>query len=154
MTDLSFLQTNFYKQHAHILAESFYKFTKKNLIDKQQGDINIENLYNAPFAILSHGIEKVPIFNFGNKVVLELFEYKWDNFIKIPSHKSAEPIERKEREMFLQKVSSKGFVNNYSGIRISSSGKRFFIKNAFVWNLYKNDQYYGQAAKFDNWQFL
>jgi hypothetical protein len=48
-----------------------------------------------------------------------------------------------------------GFIDDYSGIRISKGGKRFWIRNATVWNLIDaNGARVGQAARFDRWDYL
>jgi hypothetical protein len=44
------------------------------------------------------------------------------------SRKSAEIPARKEREQLLKAVDEKGFMTGYSGIHISSTGKRFCLK--------------------------
>jgi hypothetical protein len=50
-------------------------------------------------------------------------------------------------------VTANGYIDHYEGIRISSSGKRFKISNAVVWNLTdKNQNYKGQAAWFEQWR--
>ena len=55
-------------------------------------------------------------------------------------------------QIFTPEVTRNGFVNNYEGIRISKTGRRFLVKNAIVWNvLDENGAYSGQAATFDNW---
>jgi hypothetical protein len=48
-----------------------------------------------------------------------------------------------------------GFVDDYRGIRITSSGKRFLIEQAIIWNLINGDgQRVGQAATFSEWKWL
>jgi hypothetical protein len=48
-----------------------------------------------------------------------------------------------------------GFIDDYSGIRISKTGQRFWIRNATVWNLIDmNGVRVGQAARFDHWDYL
>ncbi len=79
----------------------------------------------------------------------------WQQLTRLPSRKSAERPNRSEREKFLQQVSQRGYVDNYSGIRIASSGQRFYIHNAVVWNLIDTaGNKLGQAATFENWEFL
>jgi hypothetical protein len=52
-------------------------------------------------------------------------------------------------------VASQGFIDNYQGVRISNSGQRFMIDQAIVWNLTDPaGNYCGQAATFDQWQYL
>jgi len=150
------LTTNFYREHGKLLLNSFYRLTGKELlVGAVASNHTIIDLFYARFAIVSHGTEPDPIFNFGNQVSLELFNYEWDKFIQLPSRKSAEPMERAQRNTLLQKVSEQGFLDNYRGVRISSDGSRFVIENGIIWNLIDvNGDYHGQAATFQNWFLL
>ncbi len=115
----------------------------------------VEQLFFSPFVLLSHTPHSDPDFNYANAKALELFEYDWDAIIKIPSRYSAEKSDREARENLLAAVDKRGFIDNYSGIRISSTGKRFKINNAIIWNLIdEKNNYRGQAAYFDDWEFL
>ena len=94
------LQPNFnnevYTKHGQLLCSSYRHWTDKPLITKHsEPNKLIFELYAAPFAIVSHGIEEDPIFNFGNKVALELFELNWEQFIQLPSRYSVETTNRK-----------------------------------------------------------
>ena len=112
-------------------------------------------LYYAPFALLSHGTEKDPIINYANKTAQELFEMKWHKLVQLPSRLSAETVVQEERDALLRRVNENGYIDDYSGVRISSSGKRFLINYATVWNLQNSDgRYCGQAAMFSNWENL
>ena len=60
-----------------------------------------------------------------------------------------------ERAEFLRRVREQGFIDDYSGIRISSKGRRFRIAQATVWNVADaHGNYAGQAATFSKWEFL
>jgi len=73
----------------------------------------------------------------------------------MPSRLTAEPMERAERAAFLKAVSENGYVDHYTGIRISSAGRRFYIMQATVWNLADdNDVFHGQAAAFREYRFI
>jgi len=55
----------------------------------------------------------------------------------------------------LAQVTEHGFIDDYSGIRISKSGRRFRIGRATVWNLVtERGEPCGQAATFDRWNYL
>lgn len=76
-----------------------------------------------------------------------IFEYDWDELTALPSRLSAEPMERHERQVFLDKVMHDGFVSEYRGVRVTKSGKRFWIERATVWQLMDaNGVVHGQAA--------
>ena len=112
-------------------------------------------LYAAPFAVLSHGTEPNPIINFANQIALTLWETTFEVLTATPSRLTAEPVLQEAREKFLAEVARIGFVTGYSGVRISSAGRRFLIKNVTVWNLADaQGQPAGQAAAFDTWQDL
>ncbi len=156
MTRRPDIQSNpFYIAHGDLVFQSFARLTGKPLLTSVPDKEIISVIDQAPFALVSHGTGDDPIFNYGNQVALTLFEMEWEDFTALPSRKSAEPLHRDERERLLQEVATKGYIKNYSGVRISSSGKRFLIENAIVWNLIDLDgDIHGQAAMFHDWQFL
>jgi len=99
--------------------------------------------------VASAGTEADPILNYGNQKALALWEMDWAAFTKTPGRKTAEAMERGERAKFLDEVKKKGYIDNYCGVRISSTGRRFEIKQATVWNLMDSKgQYAGQAVTF------
>ena len=143
-------------QHCELLAESFYKITGKKLVKENlTGEELAKVLYNGPFVLVSHGIEKDPIFNFANLKAQELWEMSWEEFVKTPSRLSAEPVAQSERQELLDKAQKHGYISDYKGVRISKSGKRFQIIDTILWNLKDSEgNYKGQAAVFDTWKFL
>jgi hypothetical protein len=123
----------------------------KALIDSASSDIAALRLalWNAPRAIVAHGTEDDPVFFYGNRLALQLFEMSFDEFTRLPSRFSAEPLAREERSKLLERVTRQGYADNYSGMRIASSGKRFMIEDGTVWNLAdEQGDYHGQAAVF------
>jgi len=142
--------------HTGILARSFRKWTGRDLLS---GLFNPEGLaryvFESPFIVVSHGTEADPILNYGNRAALELWEMSWDEFIRTPSRLTAEAPNREERARLLARVSDHGYIDDYSGVRISKSGRRFRIDQAVVWNLVSDKgEALGQAATFSRWQFL
>jgi MEKHLA domain-containing protein len=112
-------------------------------------------LFEAPFVVVSHGLGKDPILNYGNRQALELWEMTWDSFIQTPSRLTAEILSRPERAAMLKKVSAQGFSKDYRGVRVSSSGRRFRIEQAVIWNILdKKHHPFGQAAAFHRWTYL
>ncbi|MEL6578704.1 MAG: MEKHLA domain-containing protein [Cyanobacteria bacterium J06621_12] len=112
-------------------------------------------LFHAPFVLVSHDTQAKPIFNYGNQTALQLWSLNWNKFTTIPSATSAEPVAREERAIMLQQAKEQGYIQNYQGVRISSQGKRFLIKQATLWNL--TDEFghkCGQAATFSTWEWL
>jgi len=106
-------------------------------------------LYHFSDVVVAHGTEADPLFFYGNRAALALFEMSWDAFTRLPSRLSAEPLLREEREAMLEEVRQHGISKTYTGTRISASGKRFRIEKARVWNLLDAEgRLRGQAARF------
>ncbi|MCW8889591.1 MAG: MEKHLA domain-containing protein [Sedimenticola sp.] len=137
--------------HAQLLSDSYYAVTGRKLIDCAREALG-ETLYFAPFALVSHDTAEDPVFNYANKMALDLFEMSWEQFTSLPSRKSAEQPLREERARLLAAVNAQGFIDNYTGIRIASTGRRFFIEHATVWNLAIDGTALGQAAMFRSWR--
>lgn len=147
---------NYLLEHALLLKNSYRQLLSKDLMPDTGSDKQFaEQLFHAPFIVVSHNNASDPVFNYANLKALELFELSWEDLIQLPSRCSAEPVNQAERERLLALVTNQGYINHYQGIRISSTGKRFMIKNAVVWNLIdtKGD-YKGQAAQFEDWEFI
>lgn len=133
-----------------LIAESYARCTNRALIAAARDIRNA--LWNSPAVIVAHGTELDPIFFYGNRAALTLFEMDFATFTKMPSRFSAEPLLREARAELLERVSRDGFIDDYSGIRISATGKRFWIECAVVWNLIDaTGAYHGQAASFERW---
>ncbi len=149
-------ENDYLKSHALILLRSFAHWTGRRLIDPSLPESEqARQLFLAPFAVVSHNTAPDPIFNYGNETALKLFELSWDEFTALPSRQSAEPLHQDERARLLAQVTHQGYVNNYRGIRIAKSGRRFLIEKGLVWNLLdENGAYYGQAATFSDWSFI
>lgn len=142
--------------HAGLLCSSYHRWTGRKLLpDSIPGQDFAQALFNANFALVSHGTEADPVFNYGNAVALRLFEMDWTAFIQLPSRLSAEPVSQAARDVLMRKVTTQGFVDDYRGTRISASGRRFVIEQTTVWNLVDDQgRYQGQAARFDCWTYV
>ncbi len=141
--------------HSLRILRSFEYWTGRSLLDVNGSVQEIaQALFAAPFALVSHGTEPDPIFNYGNQRALQLWELSWQDFTKMPSRKTAEEVVQEERNRLLAETTTKGF-SDFSGVRITSTGKRFSIKDGILWNLLdENDQYCGQAAVYSNYEFI
>lgn len=151
MIDLAFLP-----RHVALLCNSYSKLTGRPLLPEGLAPAQrVMALDALPFVVVSHGLEPDPIFNYANAKALQLFEMDIESFTRLPSRFSAEPMERVARELLLARVASDGYVDDYSGIRVSATGKRFMVRNATVWNLVdETGQPYGQAALLKEWSYL
>ncbi len=137
-------------EHAELLISSYHRWTGKDLVKQEQSSEDIYRaLFEAPYGVVAHNTEDDSIFNYGNRTALRVLEMEWLGFTNLASRKSAEPVNRVEREQFLARVTKHGFIDDYRGVRISSTGKRFRIEDATVWNIVdRKGLYCGQAAVF------
>ncbi|HEX5538323.1 MAG TPA: MEKHLA domain-containing protein, partial [Methylophilaceae bacterium] len=121
----------FLLRQTRLLCASYAHWTGKALVAANgEGGNIVQRLWQAPFAVVSHGTQSDPIFNYGNACALELFGMDWQQFTCLPSRLSAEPLVREERERLLERVTRHGFVDDYAGMRIARDGTRFMIQNA------------------------
>jgi len=111
-----------------------------------------QRLYAAQFVVLAHDASPDPCFNYANLAAQRLFECGWDDFIALPSRLSAQAPERQERARLLARIITQGYIDDYSGIRVSRTGRRFVINRATVWNVTNaSGVRIGQAATFSDW---
>ena len=149
-------KSDFVIQHTGCLVRSLKHWTGRELLP---GDFNPQELaqavFTARFVLVSHGTQADPVLNYGNGAALTLWEMTWRELTSTPSRLTAEEPNRAERARLLDRVTRHGFIDDYSGVRISKSGRRFRIQQAIVWNLLTaDDEPCGQAAVFDRWEFL
>ncbi|HZI31433.1 MAG TPA: MEKHLA domain-containing protein [Candidatus Binatia bacterium] len=139
-----------------LIAGSLKHWTGRDLLPGSLSAAELaEKVFHAPFVLVSHGTEADPILNYGNQTALKLWEMTWEELTHTPSRLTAEAPNREERARLLAAVTANGFIDDYSGIRVSKNGRRFRIAQATVWNL-RNERgnYAGQAAQFSRWEFL
>ena len=141
-----------------MIARSLKHWTGRNLLAGSETGAPAAfaaKIFRAPFILVSHGTQADPILNYGNAAALALWEMSWEELTRTPSRLTAEAPNREERARLLAAVTANGFIDDYSGIRISKTGRRFRIAQATVWNLLdERGNYSGQAALFSHWKFL
>ncbi len=144
----------YHAAHVTQLLQSFHRLTGRHLLSTSTGDPieDARQIYEAPFFVASHDTAPDPVLTYGNLTALRLFEMSWETFTQTPSRFTAEAPVREERARLLQGVKQHGFIDDYSGVRISASGRRFRITRATVWNLVdESGDRVGQAATFSHW---
>lgn len=144
--------------YSRLLAHSFAHWTGQSMLDAAPDDDRdfARTLFHAPFALVSHGTQDDPIFRYANHSALHLWEMEWNEFTQLPSRQSAEPVSniQDERQQLLKKALAAGCVNDYAGIRISKTGKRFEIQNTTLWNVVDAAGVrHGQAALIRQWKY-
>lgn len=143
-------------RQSQIILDSYSRCVGSELIERT-GDpkADAKLLFEAPIVVASHDTNEDPVLNYGNRAALKLWEASVEEFTRMPSRLTAEPVERKEREKMLRQTAEQGYIDNYQGVRISLTGKRFLIEKAIVWNLTDSDgKPAGQAATFSDWKPL
>lgn len=138
---------------ARRLVESHRRLTGRDLLAAVEAVGRA--LYHAPFVVLAHDAGDDPRFTYANLAAQALFELPWPEIVGMPSRYSAEPVAREERQRLLERVGRDGYIDDYNGVRVAKSGRRFMIRRATVWNLRDADgNQTGQAATFSEWQML
>jgi len=142
--------------HTRLLLDSFARHLGRELIPREgSAEAQALRLFRAPFAVVSHDTASDPVLTYGNRRALALWEMDVATLLATPSRLTAEPVHREERRRLLERTARDGYVDDYAGIRISSTGRRFRIEQAIVWNLLDpSGLAVGQAATFDRWEML
>ena len=149
-------QTSEWLQQAQLMLDSWKRLTGNELLERSDDPLDeARRLYHAPFVVVSHGTQADPILNYGNLAAQQLWEMDALTLTSTPSRLTAEPMHRDERAEMMARAQRDGFVDDYRGIRISRTGKRFLIEKAVIWNLQDvSGRRLGQAATFSHWQPL
>ena len=97
-------------ERLRLILSSYQFLTGKSLIDNAPADTVVlrDVFWNAPRAIVAHGTESDPIFFYGNRLALQLFEMSFEEFTRLASRFSAEPLAQDARVKLLDKVSRQG----------------------------------------------
>ena len=149
-------ENSYLKDYIYLITNSLKKLANIEIVDSSLSlEEQAKQVFNSEYVLLAHNASNEPIFNYANQTALSLFEMPWEEFTNMPSKYSAETDERGKREKFIADVAEKGYSKNYSGIRISKTGRRFEIKNVILWNVYDSENNrIGQAALFDEYNYL
>jgi len=138
------------------LLDSYRHWASRDLIERiGEADVQAYRLFHTPFVVVSHGAEADPILNYGNQCALDLWGMTWSQLVQTPSRLTAESVNRAEREGMLEQAKAQGYFDSYRGVRVTSTGRRFLVENALIWNVVDAEgQRVGQAATFSQWTWL
>ena len=139
-----------------LLLDSYRHWLGKELIARHGSAVEqAQRLFECSFVVVSHGTQNDPILNYGNRTALTLWEMDWGQLTATPSRLTAEQVNQAERAEMLRRAESHGYIDDYRGIRISKTGKRFLVENAIVWNVVDaQGAKHGQAATFSTWSYV
>ena len=142
-------------ERTQIILDSYEHWLNEPLYPRQEDPAaEAKMLFFAPGVVVAHGTEDDPVLNYGNRAALKLWEVELVRFLQTPSRETAEPVRREERAAMLERTARDGYIDDYQGVRIASTGKRFHIPKAVVWNLLCDGERVGQAAAFEQWTML
>lgn len=149
-------ENGYLKDYIYLITSSLKKLANIEIVDFSLSlEEQAKQAYSSAYVLLAHNAANEPVFNYANQTAQTLFEMSWEEITNLPSKYSAESDEREKREELLADVAEKGYSKNYSGIRISKTGRRFEIKDAVIWNVYDaENNRIGQAALFDKYNYL
>lgn len=138
------------------MLDCFAQLVGRELMDRGgTPESQAQRLFEAPFVVVAHNTQPDPILCYGNRAALALWEIDIQTLLRTPSRMTAEPLHREERARLLARTAERGYVDDYQGIRVSRTGRRFLIQQAIVWNLRDaSGQPVGQAATFATWHEL
>lgn len=141
---------------SQFLLDSFRRWIGRDLLPRTGSpEEQAQALFAAPFVVVSHDTQADPMLNYGNQQALDLWDLSWAQLTSTPSRLTAEPMNRDERARMLAVAEKQGYYSGYRGIRISSTGKRFLVEDATVWNVVDDQGIrVGQAATFARWTMM
>lgn len=141
---------------SQFLLDSFRRWIGRDLLPRiGSPEEQAQALFAAPFVVVSHDTQTDPMLNYGNQQALDLWDLSWAQLTSTPSRLTAEPMSRDERARMLAMAEKQGYYSGYRGIRISSTGKRFLVEDATVWNVVDGQGIrVGQAATFARWTMM
>jgi len=134
-------------------SDSLEKFTGKSLLDVMEGVTTLDQIHsNTRYAVLSHGNQTDPIYNYFNKGALLQFQWPEHEIYSLPSRYSApDGALRNDRAKMMKTVEQQQQVRTIpTAIRQTKSGKQFQLHDVMLWNVYDKDGIrVGQTAIFD-----
>jgi len=106
-------------------------------------------LFDAPFAVLAHDTRPDPLCIYANAAALAAFELHLADAPEFATSRTVEPAARDDRRAALARADEAGLLRGYSGVRVSTSGRRFQIHDGRIWTVLDDDgRRVGQAAAF------
>ncbi len=131
------------------LLDSYEHWLGRSLATRRTTPLDeLREVEQLSAVVLSHAGGADPVFNYGNHAALAQFELRFEELCQLPSRYSAQPDARERRAQLLERVTRQGYIDDYTGIRISAKGRLFRIHQAVVWNVLRGGNVVGQAATF------
>eukprot|EP00977_Amphora_coffeiformis_P013038 scaffold3339_cov174-Amphora_coffeaeformis.AAC.6 len=132
-------------------SESLERITGQGLLDRMEGVETLGEVHeNERYAVLSHGTQSDPVYNYFNKGALLQFEWPELEVYSLPSRYSAPEILRDGREEEIKSAVEQDVMTIPTATRQSKHGALFQLTNVTLWNVYDDEgERVGQTAIFD-----
>jgi hypothetical protein len=132
-------------------SQSLENATGINLLDRMNLETVTQVHESERFAVLSHGTQEDPVYNYFNRGAVLTFLYAEDEIYQLPSRYSAPAgAVRSNRQGLMQNVKEQDVMVFPTAIRISKTGQQFQLQGVVLWNVYSSDGVrVGQTALFD-----
>ena len=135
-----------------LLLESHQRLFQRPLVRSTGIRLAAQELFVLDQVVLCHDGSEDPRFLHANRAALQLFSRNWEQMVGMPSRLSASANQRLSRREQLELARRQDKLENYSGVRVNSQGRRFQIRGARIWSLIDQERHYsGQAACFSQW---
>ena len=135
-----------------LLLESHQRLFQRPLVRSTGIRLAAQELFVLDQVVLCHDGSEDPHFLYANRAALQLFSRNWEQMVGLPSRLSASASQRLSRRAQLELARRQDKLENYSGVRVNSQGRRFQIRGARIWSLIDQERHYrGQAACFSQW---
>ena len=135
-----------------LLLESHQRLFQRPLVRSTGIRLAAQELFVLDQVVPCHDGSEDPRFLYANRAALQLFSRNWEQMVGMPSRLSASANQRLSRREQLELARRQDKLENYSGVRVNSQGRRFQIRGARIWSLIDQERHYsGQAACFSQW---
>ena len=135
-----------------LLLASHQRLFHRPLVRSTGIRLAAQELFVLDQVVLCHDGSEDPRFLYANRAALQLFSRNWEQMVGMPSRLSASANQRLSRREQLELARRQDKLENYSGVRVNSQGRRFQIRGARIWSLIDQERHYsGQAAWFSQW---
>jgi MEKHLA domain len=131
---------------------SLLKLTGTSLLDRMEGIDSIHDVHSCSrYAVLSHGTQQDPIYNYFNQGALLTFQWPEDEVYQLPSRYSAPGGKlRDQRDILMERVVQEQAQTFPEAIRQTKTGQPFRLTDVLLWNVFDTEgSRVGQTALFD-----
>ncbi len=133
------------------LLRSYRRWAGEDLLELASDDdaIRARALFGASFAVLAHDTRPDPLCIYANAAALTAFELRLADAPDFATSRTVERCARDDRRAALARADEAGLLRGYSGVRVSTTGRRFEIHDGRIWTVLDDDgRRVGQAAAF------